>query len=315
MTENPQATRAHPRVALVTCAELPDLEPDDRLLLPVLAARAVATTAAVWTDPHVDWTGFDLTVLRSPWDYARQRDTFVAWAAGVPRLVNPAEVVAWNTDKRYLAQLTGAGIPVVPTTWLAPADPGRLPDQGEWVIKPAVGAGSKDSGRYRLDDPAHRRLAAGHVERLQAQAQLVMVQPYLAAVETYGETGLVFLAGADGLTYSHAIRKGPLLTGPDAGLEGLYAREEVSARTASPAELALARRVLAVVSGGTAALLYARVDVIPGPGGDPLLVELELTEPSLFLGYAPGAADRFADAIARLAHCGITPGPTRSWRP
>lgn len=287
------ATRATARVALVTCAEFADLEADDRLLLAPLAKRGIAAEPAVWDDPSVDWAAYDLAVLRSPWDYPARRDRFVAWAARVPRLANPARVVAWNTDKRYLADLDTAGVPVVSTTWLDPGVPWTPPSTGVIVLKPVVGAGSVDAGRYDCADPEHRRLAADHVARLHAAGRTVMLQPYLPAVDTYGETALLFFRGV----YSHAIRKGPMLDGPDLGVEGLYKAEEISAREPSPAERAVAERVLAAVPGGPE-LLYARVDLIPGPDGAPVLVEVELTEPSLFLGYAPGAADRLAAAIA-----------------
>jgi glutathione synthase/RimK-type ligase-like ATP-grasp enzyme len=280
------------RVALVTCAELPDLDPDDRLLLAPLAARGISTEPAVWDDPAVDWSAYDLVVLRSTWNYPRRRDEFVAWAGGVPRLANPADVVQWNTDKRYLSALAAAGLPVVPTHWIDRGDAWAMPDTGEWVIKPAVGAGSLDTGRYAASDEAHRPLAAAHVARLQAAGRLVMVQPYLPAVDSAGETSLLFLGG----TYSHAIRKGPMLQGPYEGVAGLYKEETITARTPSPAERAVADAVLAAVPFTD--LLYARVDLIPGPDGQPLLVELELAEPSLFLGTADGAADRFAAAIA-----------------
>ena len=185
--------RAPAQVALVTCAELPDLDPDDRLLVDPLAGHGIQVTAAVWDDPGVDWASFDLVVLRSTWDYARRRDDFVAWAAAVPTLVNPADVVAWNTDKRYLRELAAAGVPVVPTSWVEPGDSWSPPVGGEWVIKPAVSAGSKDTGRYDLADPAHRDLATAHVARLQAANRLVMIQPYLPAVDSYGETAVLYL--------------------------------------------------------------------------------------------------------------------------
>jgi hypothetical protein len=284
-----------PRVALVTCASFPDLDPDDRLVAASLRAAAVVVEPAVWDDPAVDWAGYDLAVLRSSWDYPPRRDGFVAWAASVPRLANSAEVVAWNTDKRYLGELAAAGVPTVATQWFGPADPVNLPSTGEWVIKPSVGAGSLDTGRYDLADRQHRELAAGHIERLLAADRLVMLQPYLDAVDSHGETTLVFLGGE----YSHGIRKGPMLVGPDFGADGLFRPEVITAREPMPAEHVVARRALAAVPGGP--LLYARVDLIPGPDGRPLLVELELTEPSLFLGTAAGAADRFAAAIiARL---------------
>ncbi|MEV0155680.1 hypothetical protein AB0H57_18310 [Micromonospora sp. NPDC050686] len=305
MTHHQQSTRGEPRVALVTCAALPDLDPDDRLVLAPLAARGIAAEVAVWDDPAVDWSGYDLVVLRSPWDYALRRDEFVAWARTVPTLVNPADVVAWNTDKRYLAELSAAGAPTVPTGWVAPGDGWMPPAGGEYVLKPAVSAGSQDTGRYDLTDPEHRELAEAHVRRLSAAGRVTMVQPYLDAVDTAGETALLFLAGPDGLAFSHAIRKGPMLTGPDRGEAALYKEERIDARTATPEQRATAERVLAAVPGGTDRLLYARVDLIPGPDGAPVLVELELTEPSLFVGYADGAPDRLAEAV--VAHLARRP--------
>ncbi|RAN96684.1 Cycloserine biosynthesis protein DcsG [Micromonospora saelicesensis] len=298
MTTYHQSTRGKPRVALVTCSDLADLDPDDRLVLAPLAARGVAVQSAVWDDPDVDWSSYDLVVLRSPWDYALRRDEFVSWAATVPMLVNPADVVRWNTDKRYLAELNAAGVPTVPTSWIEPGESWQLPaETGEYVLKPAVSAGSQDTGRYDLADPEHRDLAAAHVRRLSEAGRVTMVQPYLRAVDTEGETALLFLAGPEGLAFSHAIRKGPMLSGPDLGPDGLYKAEEITARTARPEQLAVAERTLATVPGGTRQLLYARVDLIPGPDGEPVLVELELTEPSLFIGYADGAPDRLATAI------------------
>ncbi|MDG4805159.1 hypothetical protein O7634_31825 [Micromonospora sp. WMMD1120] len=298
MTTNHQSTRGEPRVALVTWAELVDLNGDDQLVLSPLAARGVAVDIVVWDDPAVDWVRYDLVVLRSPWDYALRRDEFVAWAASVPRLVNPADVVRWNTDKRYLAELAAAGVPVVPTTWIEPGETWQPPaETGEYVLKPSISAGSQDTGRYDLADPEHRRLAAAHARRLSDAGRVTMVQPYLPAVDTEGETALLYLAGPDGLTFSHAIRKGPMLTGPDLGPSAPEKAEEISPRTPGRAELAVAERTLAAVPGGTRALLYARVDLIPGPDGEPVLVELELTEPSLFIGYADGAPDRLAGAI------------------
>jgi hypothetical protein len=289
--ETTNATRMTCRVAFVTCGELPALDPDDRLVIAPLAARGIEAEPAIWDDPGVDWARYDLAVLRSAWDYPPRRDAFVEWAHAVPRLANPAPVISWNTDKSYLAALASAGVPVVPTEWLPPGTPWTpRAEAGEVVLKPSISAGSKDTGRYDLADPLHRRLAAELVERLHEAGRSVMLQPYLPAVDTRGETALLYFGGR----YSHAIRKGPLLTGPDLGFEGLYKEEQISARSATPAELAIAEAALAQVPGDP---LYARVDLIPGPSGAPLVVELELAEPSLFLGYADGAAERFADAI------------------
>ncbi|WP_203921919.1 ATP-grasp domain-containing protein [Rugosimonospora africana] len=294
------ATRGgSPRVAFVTCAELPDLDPDDRLAIEPLLRRGITVVPAIWDDKAVDWDGFDLAVLRSPWDYSGRRDEFLAWARTVARLANPAEIVRANTDKRYLGGLAENGVPVVTTTWLAPDQPWEsVPARGEYVVKPAISAGSYETGRYDLTDPDHRRLAGEHVARLREAGQTVMIQPYLSAVDRDGETALIFFGGR----FSHAIRKGPMLDGPYQGMEGLYRPEQIDPRAPRPEERDVAERVLAAAGRitGTAPgdLLYARVDLIPGPDGAPVLVELELTEPSLFLAHDAGAAERFADAIA-----------------
>jgi hypothetical protein len=290
-------TRATARVALVTCAELAELEPDDQLLFEPLERLGVRAVPAVWDDPSVEWDSFDLAVLRSPWDYMPRRDEFVAWARSVKRLYNPASVVEWNTDKRYLAELAASGVPVIPTGFVSPSDLWTPPAAtDDYVIKPAVSAGSRDTGRY---GPAYRAEAVAHVARLQKAGRLVMVQPYLSAVDSYGETALLYFADpASGkLVYSHAIRKGPMLTGPESGMAGLYKEEEITPREPSRAEFAVAEAVIAAAPEG---LLYARVDLIPGGDGDgnPLLIELELTEPSLFFEHSAGSAARFAAAIA-----------------
>jgi hypothetical protein len=302
------ATRGVPRVALISCRELPALDPDDRLLIDPLEERGVRAEPVAWDDPDLDWSGYALAVLRSPWDYVPQRERFLAWARTVPALANPAATVEWNTDKRYLARLAAAGLPVVSTEWLVPGGPPwSPPPDGEYVLKPSISLGSRDTGRYQLAEPVHRALARRHAERLLAVGRVVMVQPYLSAVDTVGETALMYFDGR----FSHAIRKGPLLEGPDRGGIGLFHAEDITPRQASPAELHLAEQVLASVPDGTG-LLYARVDVIPGPDGAPVLIELELTEPSLFLGWAPGAAERLADAIVSRITAGSSSETSRS---
>lgn len=285
-----------PAVALVTCRDLPDLDVDEQLVLAPLAAVGVEVTVAVWDDPDVDWGCFDLVVIRSTWDYVGRRDAFLAWARSVRRLANPADVIAWNTDKRYLRELAAAGVPVVETAWLEPGDLVALPDAGEIVVKPAVSAGSLDTGRYDLARWDHRRLAAAHAERLLDTGRTVMVQPYLAAVDRDGERSLLFVAGA----YSHSITKAAMLAGPDEGTDALFRAETIKPHTATDQELAIAGRTLAAVPGAER-LLYARVDLVDDDGGAARVLEVELAEPSLFLGQSPGSADRFATAIAEAA--------------
>jgi len=285
------------RIALATCAALPELDPDDRLLIEPLRAIGVDPIPAIWDDADIDWASFDLVVIRNTWDYPARRAEFLAWAGRVDRLVNPADVVTWNTDKRYLADLAAAGVPVVPTTWLTPGESVVLPPAGRHVLKPAVGAGSLDAAAFSLHDEHEEALAHEHATRLLAAGQTVMVQPYLHAIEERGETALIFLGGE----YSHAVSKGAMLVG-DRGLEadGLFKSETIATREPNKAELTVALHALGAVPGGPDQLAYARVDLVPDANGGPLLIELELTEPSLFLGTSPGSADRFADVLRRL---------------
>lgn len=291
------------RVALVTCAELPELDPDDRALLGPLRARGAVGEAAAWDDPNVDWSAPDLVVLRSTWDYTRRREEFLAWAAAVPRLLNPAPLVAWNTDKRYLLELAAAGVPVVPSVVVEPGEvvADAVGEEGRLVVKPTVGLGSLDVAVHDLRTVVGRRAALAHATRL-AAAGGALVQPYLPGVEEAGETAVVVLGGR----VSHAARKGPMLAvgGRADDESGLYVRETITPRTPSPAELDVARAALAAVPPGLGAPAYARVDLVPGADGEPLLLELELTEPSLFLAQAPGGVERFADVLVAAAGSG-----------
>ncbi len=288
------------RVALVTCAEARTPDADTSALLPLLAARGIDASPQVWDDPRVDWARFDLAIVRSCWDYHVRRDEFLAWATRVPALANPASVLAWNTDKRYLRDLEARAVPVVPTTWIAAGDrrreSGFLPDGGLCVVKPAVSLACLSTGRYDVGDPAQRSLAAQHVRRLRAVGQTVMIQPYMGAIDTDGETSMVFIDGA----FSHAMRKGALLDGPDTQVDRRFAPQggiDLRPRWPTTRELELAARALDAVPAPRHGLLYARVDTVPDERGEPMVLEVELTEPQLYLGLVPDAARRLADRI------------------
>jgi hypothetical protein len=274
-------------VAFATCREYAALDPDDRLLLAPLATRGIAVESGVWDDPTVDWSRYAAVILRSTWDYPDAYDKFLAWARAMPGLINPFEMVAWNTDKSYLLELEAAGIPIVPTALIDPGTPWQVPEGWpEVVIKPTTSAGSRDTARYLRSDPR----VAEHIGRLQGSGRTAMLQPYRHEIDEVGETGLIYAAGV----FSHAFRKGALLTADGRITDRLFAPEEIAPRESSPAELEVGQQAIRFISGRYGTPTYARVDLLPGP----VVIEVELTEPSLYLGYGPGSADRFASAFA-----------------
>lgn len=293
------------KVALVTAIATLSKDDDMPSLLDACARAGLYADVRAWDDDTVGWGRYDAVVLRSPWDYHLRRDAFLRWCARVARtsrLLNPADMVRWNTDKHYLADLQAAGVPVVPTRFVEPeidAEPltvleaflATLPVDSGFVVKPTVSAGSHDTWRYRHDQMF---AAANHIGRLLGEGRAVMLQPYLDAVDTRGETALLYFDGV----FSHAIRKAALLHPDREGVDHADLPGAIAPRAAETDERAVADAVLAVLRArGDGVPLYARVDLIRDAGGAPRLLELELAEPSLFFAESPGSADRFVAAL------------------
>lgn len=261
---------------------------ETRPLVATLSARGIEAADAPWDDDTAGWADADLVAVRTTWDYTERRDDFLAWATKVDAattLVNPLSVLAWNSHKRYLVELAAAGVPTVPTTLLehgtaVPDDLGR----GPVVVKPAVSAGGRGTVLGLPDDlraTVRDLLGAGDV----------LVQPAVESIGREGEVSLIRLGEA----WSHAVRKLPA-----AG--GFLVHEKHGGRledhTPTTGEVEVAEAALARAPGDVAA---ARVDLVR-VDGEPVVMELELIEPELFLRRAADAPDRLADALlARLS--------------
>jgi hypothetical protein len=279
------------RIALVTCRVLPEPDPDQELLAAALGRAGMDAAMLSWDDPDADPSGFDACILRSTWNYYEAPDAFLRWvdgAAAVSRLFNPAGVVRWNLHKRYLADLEHSGVPIIPTEWFergARADLGATMDARGWddvVVKPSVSAGSFGTRRFRRGElPQAQRF----LDSLLAERD-AMAQRYMSGVEAPGERAVVWIDG----DIQHAVTKQPRFSG---GVERVSDAVAVSGRER---ELALA-----ALSCVDAPLLYARIDLVADDDGAPVVSELELIEPSLFLLQHPPALERFIDAIARAA--------------
>lgn len=295
------------RIALVTAVESRSHDADLPLLQPACAAAGLDAHVVGWDDPSVSWRRFDAAVLRSPWNYMERLPAFLDWCARVDRrtrLLNPLSVVRWNTDKHYLADLAARGVPVVPTRFVEPgADPAQALEDflaahrcEEFVVKPAVGAGSRDTRRHARAGAAE---AIAHLARLVDAGRSAMLQPYQHAVDTRGETALLYFGGE----FSHAVRKAALLERDGTARSHTGAPEVIQPSAPGADERALADRILGIVAAHPALdgpLAYARVDLVPGEDGRPRLLELELCEPALFFSHAPGSAERFATRLASL---------------
>jgi hypothetical protein len=289
-------TSAARRVAFAAGPDALDLDAGWPLLRDAAGAAGLEPAVEVWEDPAVDWAAYHLVVAMYTWGYILRRSAFVGWAEEVARrtrLVNPAPVLAWSSDKAYLADLAAAGLPVVPTAWVPPGGAWDPPGR-DFVVKPTVASGAIGAGRYATHglDAARR-----HVERLHAEGHTVMVQPYVRSVDAHGEAALVFLGGE----LSHAVGKHAVLEPGVGPVFGLWERQVVEPLAARADQRALAERVLRVVQERLGPTAYARLDLVDGEDGAPMVIELELIEPALFLDRAPAAAGRLAGALRREA--------------
>jgi glutathione synthase/RimK-type ligase-like ATP-grasp enzyme len=281
------------RIAIATCSAVPDLDADARLLAKALQRRGAEAEPLVWDSGHQPFgaSPVDAVILRSTWDYQYKVQSFLRWAKGLSgRLYNDFATVAWNIDKRYLVDLREARIPIVPSTFVDQgASDLQFPD-GMFVVKPTVSAGSKDTAVYDEDRLSGAR---AHVRGLQREGRTALIQPYLDHVDTQGETAVILI---DGLP-CHAMRKDALMVLDEPLEEGLFRQEVMSLRVADEDILALARRACEWVSSTFGLPLYARVDILRDQHGQPVILELELIEPSLFLDFYPPTADVLAQAL------------------
>lgn len=270
------------RIALASCAAWPNLTEDDRLLIPALQQVNVEAVPAIWDGP-VDWTQFDLVIVRSCWDYHLRPGKFLGWIAKLEKagvlVQNLPHLIRWNADKRYLRQLRESGASIPHSVWIEDREEvsvHHIMEEQDWisaVVKPTVSASAHNLRRVGKDDP---------VVALKGPA---LVQQFIPEVVSSGEWSLVFLGGE----FSHAV------IGPeDFRVQSQFGGKSTLANP-RPEIVEDARKVVASLPG---APLYARIDGVDCAGHF-VLMEVELIEPELFLGMG-NASDRFAEKIAGL---------------
>ena len=267
-------------IALITCAAMADLHPEDALLRKALDSLGISSSPVIWDGPQksAPTRGW---LMRTAWNYTDKPEAFAAWLADLPaaRTWNSPRLMTWNMHKGYLLDLAARGAPVVPTE-VFPRGSQQLPvpRPGRWVAKPAISAGSRGAleGTWKQVGP--------HLAEL-VRANDMLVQPYFDGVETYRERSFVFIQGQ----FCHAVSRTIAL------IEGRGVDRLHPLVTPTPAEMRAAEQTLGCLDEVP---LYARIDLIPDPAGHPVLLELEVIEPQLFLLEAPESAVKLASALA-----------------
>lgn len=285
-----------PRIALLTLEDRGDFVIDDAIAIDELTRRGWDASEVPWDRHGVDWSSYDLVVVRTTWDYHLRPQEFLDALARIEgsdtRLENPRALIAWNLDKRYLRDLARRGVPIVPSVWGDRSDADAFTTlfdtlgTDEIVVKPVVSANALDTFRLRapLDAETLERLAATFTDRDW------FAQPFLHSITTEGEYSVFCFHGA----VSHAVRKVPAQG--DFRVQEEHGADVVAQPITDEIRTATTRTLAAL----DAIPLQARVDLVRLADGSLALMELEMIEPSLYFRFDDRAAANFADAVAAI---------------
>ncbi|MGB3271243.1 MAG: hypothetical protein WBA65_14955 [Rhodanobacter sp.] len=282
------------RLALATCAARARVDPDDAHLAATLERLGLPPTVCVWNDAQVDWSAFDLVLIRTIWDYHRHHAAFGQWLDRLDRLgvatMNDSRLLRWNSDKRYLAELDRLGVATIPSRLARGSELARVLASmpgASVVVKPTISGGAWQTLRGEVGDEAF----AAAVAQLPPTMDY-LVQPYLPEIASAGEWSLLYFGGE----YSHAVIKHP--AAGDYRVQDEHGGRSHPATPDAATRAAAGRALAALTGAGHDVPAYARVDGVVS-GGRFVLMELELIEPSLFLAAQPLAAERLAHLLAR----------------
>ncbi len=270
------------KIGIATCYNIPEPDIDEAIVIEAFERRGHETHLVPWDEPTIDWSDFDVVIVRSTWNYPDFSEQFAAWigrVSEVTTLLNPGNIMLANVDKSYLIDIAESGVKVVPTKWINTSEADGLANllTSKSVIKPAIGAGSMDTQFFevnQLQDAIAWLTSMG-------SNRMFMVQPYFESVNTVGEQSIICF----GPDPSHRIVKHPRFAGQEERVDGPFDCGEFEA---------LAREVIEPVKDQ---ILYARVDLMMDNEGAWRLSELELIEPSLFFNLKPEALDLLIDRV------------------
>lgn len=248
--------------------------------------RGFRVEDVAWDDPKADWSSYAAAIIGTTWDYWDRLGEFLAALErieGKTRLFNGSALVRWNARKTYLRELETKGAKLIPTLWLDVADEAAAKaafdtlGSDDLVFKRQVGAGAKDQHRLKRGEP------------IPEMRHPMMVQPFLKMIQDEGELSFIFIDGE----FCHALVK--RAQPGDYRIQSTYGGREEKI-TPSTDDLAAARAIIGTLDE---APLYGRVDMLRGPDGGLLLMELEVIEPYLYPIEGPELGERMARGVAR----------------
>lgn len=283
------------KCAFLSMDSLDGFECYDHLLFEPLADRGWLAEEISWRNRQVDWDQFDVAIIRSPWDYQQDPETFFEVLKEIDRssavLENNLDLVEWNLDKTYLRELEEQGIEIVPSLWRNSFDQREWNDfftdlsADEIIIKPTISAGAENTYRIFKDNGKQ------YIEQLAStfSNRSFIIQPFMPNIVREGEFSIFYF----GDTYSHTILKTPKK-------DDFRVQEEHGGRLkkVEPEEqlLAIGDQILELIDPDP---LYTRIDLVRTDSNTFALMELELIEPSLYFNMDPESPERFARIFDR----------------
>lgn len=268
--------------------------PEHDQLLHYLQNKGLDIQHEEWSDESVDWKKYSCIVFKCPWDYVAKTNLFYQWLDKIKSLdiplLNPADVVKWNSDKHYLQDIANAGQKIIPTKFLergasfTTADYLQQFNANGIIVKPCISGVSKNTFKIThangSDEAAINQLL---------QNEAMMVQPFMPEVIEEGEWSLLFFNGR----FSHALLKTPAKG--DFRSQANYGAN-IERRTPAPGVLESAERYVSTFAKGC---LYARVDGLV-IDNEFMLMELELIDPVLFLSFNAEGYEKYYIALREL---------------
>ncbi|WP_145860431.1 ATP-grasp domain-containing protein [Pedobacter suwonensis] len=288
------------KIALITyldkgAYDTTTVESEDDKLLYFLKEKGFTIDLVIWNNPHINWEDYQVAILKSPWDYFDLIEDFYTWldllVTKKVKLLNPVNVVRWNSDKRYLKEIEAAGLKIIPSIFINKQNRVSLKhffdefNTDKLIVKPCISGGAKNTFKVTIDYVE----AVNHQLNHLLQEEDFIIQPFLPEILESGEWSFIFFNG----TYSHSLIKkakpGDFRVQPAHG-------GSVHPQNPDHDLIAMAQQYVDLFAKNC---LYARVDGT-FVNGEFLLMELELIEPFLFLNTAPENYDRYYEALKKL---------------